>query len=86
MSENVEPVRQLYCSVCRDPIPEKRLRRQAITCSKECSEIRHEMIASLRNATRCRHCGRRRKLRAVPAREQVSGAVVGTPNAAVPLC
>lgn len=47
----------MHCIVCSSPIPPER-RRDAVTCSKECSKARDKFIQSRIDNEECRYCRR----------------------------
>lgn len=48
---------QMHCIVCSKTIPPER-RRDAVTCSKECSKARDKYIQSRMDNEECRYCRR----------------------------
>ena len=49
--------RPMHCLVCTNPIPPTR-KKDAITCSTECSAVRAKYLRSLIDQKRCRYCQR----------------------------
>ena len=47
-----------YCVVCTNEIPEDRVRKQSVTCKKECSDARRRAQRTLQDDRECRYCRR----------------------------
>lgn len=47
-----------FCVVDKNLIPADRLKRGAVTCSKECSKIRSQQQMALVDQVECRYCRR----------------------------
>jgi len=46
-----------FCIMCKKTIPEDR-KKDAVTCSKECSTARKNYLRSRQDATQCRYCNK----------------------------
>jgi hypothetical protein len=50
-----------FCTLCKEPVPEDRARRGAVTCSREHAHEYRRQRRSERALRFCRLCGRRAK-------------------------
>ena len=50
---------ETFCIVCRGPIPEKRARRNAVTCCQEHADELNRIRLRSSRKTKCYACGRR---------------------------
>ena len=48
----------LYCTICKEPIPESRLLLKATTCSKEHARQAKNARRRRRDEDKCRYCNR----------------------------
>ena len=58
LRKNAAPERNLtlHCTICTDPIEEKRARRNTATCSEACKDRLDFIRAKQRESKRCPHC------------------------------
>lgn len=47
-----------FCVVCKDPIPDERVKKGSVTCKKECADARRKAQRTLQDDRECRYCRR----------------------------
>lgn len=72
----------LFCVVCREPIPEDRAIRGAVTCTKEHAKLKKQQARDYRSSKKCKYCGRPPLRRRLP--KDSATAMVAQSEAAAP--
>lgn len=49
-------VDKLFCCICKSPVAEDRILRQAVTCSKDCANTLKNIRRRKRDQKKCRYC------------------------------
>jgi predicted nucleic acid-binding Zn ribbon protein len=47
---------EIFCTICKKTVPEDRVLRQAVTCSKECARTLKNLRRQKRDQKKCRYC------------------------------